>query len=469
MMKIKFLFTSCVVSLFFQICSVHAFLLDEKELDAFDQNCKIHYLTHKETNGWHIQTDTTYCPNGWLQGYANVTVMDAFNRPVEQLFGYFSRGYWTGKTQLNPVEIKRSSEEYGVQKATFEIGRDVTSDITYIGQMTTRKDGENGNYGPFEVCAPFRILAVTPHKALFRNPHATQVILDDAVKQTRMICTGEKRILFFASTVPEPKQEDIFFYADINLESGKTYIKRNRTSAEDPRANDAREPLLDEKKNNSDSAPVLNEKGVVHDTEGQLEALSEKEKAGVTLTSVEDETEKSDSDKTIKRKTETAVEQESSAKNETPDSFSQNEAKFVRTAFNSLEVSKGMSSDSAYDEVPQSNYISDGSQVIFEQQPEHREPAQMNLDALPHLKLACDVLMQPVFGTLIVHVDRVFPSGAEIDQPVKLSLKGERLSPGWGLISGYFWFNPDQDEKDAGVCQVTSFLPCFSENCLDIQ
>lgn len=413
------------------VVPAHAFLPDEAVLSTYDQKCKIRYLTDKNTKGWYVSVSSDNCPDGYLNGYADVTVYDAFSRPSEQIYGYFTDGYWTGETNLKKRSLKRSSEEYGVQKATFDIARDEASDITYIGQMTARRNARDV-YMPFEICDPFRILAVTPHTALFKNPHATQVILDDVVRQTREICPAEKRILFFSAPTDKPTPRDIVFYADINLETGKTYIKRNKALHPDT-AN--KTPM---KPDNDDLAVAADLKGAVGSPIDVAIRQEISDGAATVPATSEDGRDIND----LAREREVvpldALIDESIPQKTMP-----------------IKADKALTEDAVLPKVSSDAVLPTPS------------VSENGMDTLAHLWLMTQINQKPVFGTAIVHVDALNETGGSADLPAPLTLEGDHIVTGWGVVSGHFFFSTGPGAR--GIVRVTSFVPCATHECRDIQ
>lgn len=409
------------------IVPAHAFLLDEAILSTYDKKCQIRYLTDKNTKGWYISVSPDSCSEGYLNGYADVTVYDAFSRPSEQIYGYWTDGYWTGETNLKKRFLKRSSEEYGVQKATFEVAKDKASDITYIGQMTARRNARDV-YMPFEICDPFRILAVTPHTALFKNPHATQVILDDVVKQVREICPAEKRILFFSAQTDSPLPQDIVFYADINLETGKTYIKRNK--ALHPEATN---PKKLAKPDRDDLAVAADLKGAV----GSSVDVALRQEVSFGMSS---NLENSVLDGASGPVVELPMQKDISSLDTLIDATA---PQVEKTA----ETDQAVSAETSESTVSVSSTPANG------------------MDTVAHLRLMSQVNQKPVFGTAVVHVDTLNEIEGIVDLPMPLTLTGKAFVAGWGVVSGFF----DFDATGKGFVQVTSFLPCATHACRDIQ
>ena len=131
-----------------------------------------------------------------------------------------------GQTQLTADIVSARAENDNVYKVSFELPSDSGFDIRYICQMSTHK--QNGKtYGPFTFCAPFRILVQTEDFGLFKDKSLTTEIIDEVARHARRLCPSESTIQLFGATSENPKQDDIFFYADINLQTAQIDVKRN--------------------------------------------------------------------------------------------------------------------------------------------------------------------------------------------------------------------------------------------------
>lgn len=197
--------------------NAQAFLLEQHELKSKDGTCKIHYLSEKNTKGWHFVPEQTKCgEDGFLDGFHRITIYNAFLTPIEKLSGYFSKGYWTKDAWVTMPFLTRTSEELGVQKATYLMYRDELRGIDYMGQMTAQK-GPDGSYSAFNVCQPLKLLAVTTQIPTFANPRMRQVIFKEIEKQARRLCPITQEVHLFVSPVVAPEQSDIVFFSRINL------------------------------------------------------------------------------------------------------------------------------------------------------------------------------------------------------------------------------------------------------------
>lgn len=89
------------------------------------------------------------------------------------------------------------------------------------------------------------------------------------------------------------------------------------------------------------------------------------------------------------------------------------------------------------------------------------------LDKVPHLLLAGQVLQKPVLGAAIVHIKSSQGNTAVADAPAALSLVGEDLKEGWGIVSGTFTAPNVVNAK--GRVQVSSFVSCLQERCQELE
>ncbi|MDR2902173.1 MAG: hypothetical protein LBU87_03605 [Lactobacillales bacterium] len=447
-----------------------AFLLDEQVLETEDGKCKIRYLTAKNTQGWSIKVEPYTCPGGFLHGYADVTVYGPFSKPMEEIFGYFSNGYWTGDQPLDRALGDRSSEEYGVQKATFPLAKDTASDIQYIGQMTASKRTD-GTYDSFKICHPFRMLAITPNDALFKNPHATQIILEDALKQAREICPDETRVLFFASSKQKPQQPDIFFFADMNLETNKTYVKRNT---------DARPTLIEDEpalalpaSQPTPETPVAQPPMMQNINTSVPGPVSFPSYAEVPYAPV------LPSGMQMQPGTIYMIPQQpfvvASPPILPPVTYMMPAGQITAapTAEKEPETTENMDDWEPMDIPSNPENVSTApvrtsvpKSVLPKQKPAE---ALLKYDAAAHLKLLSRVLRQPVYGAAVIHVDAVdFNEAAHADFPLSLKLYGDKVSMGWGIAEGYFLFSEKPAAgKPEGQVRVAAFTSCRNPFCAD--
>lgn len=223
----KFAFLVCLSGVCIQTPAA-GYLLDEQIIQTQKKGCKIYYLTEKNIHGWHIETDREECgPDGFLSGYHNITVYNAFSKPVEKIYGYFSNGYWTGDALLTGISFKRFSEDFGIQKATFNIYTDTDNNISYIGQMTSKKT-PGGNYPAFKVCSPFRVLGVLSNPEELKNSHLLHTVFQTVERESRKFCPAEKEVQLFLSDSENPAEEDVFMYVKMDLKTHRHKIVRSK-------------------------------------------------------------------------------------------------------------------------------------------------------------------------------------------------------------------------------------------------
>ena len=226
MMKLKYILTICVCCSAYAIASAESFLLEEQIVPTVSTKCKIIYLTEKNTRGWRAQTDRDECDETqFLNGYHRITMLNGFGKPVENLYGYFSNGYWTGNAHVKDVVFNRFSDELGIQKATFPIYTDVKNKIRFIAQMSTQKTTA-GMYPAFKVCEPFRILGIVEDFSVLDKPQVLQSIFRTLEQETRRFCPTEKEVMLFFSQSEKPNQEDVKVFVNMDLVTHRHKILR---------------------------------------------------------------------------------------------------------------------------------------------------------------------------------------------------------------------------------------------------
>lgn len=372
-------------------------------------DCHFYYPTHKNTQGWYIQTTPTdMCRNGFVGAHGEVTIYNAFSKPVEQFYGFFNGGYWTGDVALSADVLFRRSEKDGSRKVFFTLPSEAGLDVQYIGQMTAKKQKDN-TYGPFSFCDPFRVLVQTTDFELFVNRDQTTELIDEVAKITRNLCPAEKQILLYGATRQDPKMQDIFFYAEIDLQTAQITIKRNDA---DKRAQNYEK---------------ITEDADVKNTADEVSAFAPDKTVVVepALIPVAD-----------KQKTPAVPEIES-----------------VPASVPSVVI--GDVPGDIITPVPKQTLDASDTQIM---------------DKVPHLLTIARLLKKPIYGTAVVEINRLNEAGGESDRPVKLKLNGVGLQSGWGVVSGDFEYKSGKKTDDlTGVVQVSSFVPCSDSFCKDIK
>ena len=196
-----------------------------------DGQCRFFYPTDKNTSGWYIETSSQeMCQNGVVNKQGQVTVYNAFGNPVEQIYGFFSGGYWTGDKELSAQVLSGYAENADTYKVAFELPSDTGFDIRYLSQMVSQKQKDT-TFGAFSFCHPFRILVQTGDYGLFQDESLTTEIIDDAARYAKVLCPTEQKIQLFGSSKERPSGDDVFFYADIDLKTAQIDVKRNDAAA----------------------------------------------------------------------------------------------------------------------------------------------------------------------------------------------------------------------------------------------
>ena len=212
----------------FGLCSVSAAALSpvrDEVLITTDRSCAVHFLTHDNTTGWYLTEVEGSCPNGVLEGAGLVTVRNAFGKTVGQLNGFFHQGYWMGHHEvfapLKTLLLKDETE----QTLVVDLGREERLDIKYLGKLTATRRSDN-TYGPFSGCRPTQVLAVTSQPDLFEDEAVQQELINSAINRAKNLCPDTEWIYFYASQSENPDNQEIIFFADINLESRKIKVRR---------------------------------------------------------------------------------------------------------------------------------------------------------------------------------------------------------------------------------------------------
>ena len=192
-----------------------------------DGQCHFFYPTDKNTHGWTIQTSSEHmCQNGTVNKHGQVTIYNAFGMPVEQIYGFFNGGYWTGDKELSATVISGYAENADTYKVAFELSSNTGFDIRYLSQMVAKKQKDT-TFGSFSYCGPFRVLVQTDDFGLFQDKSLITDIIDEVAQYAKKLCPSEHKIQLFGSTKERPSGDDVFFYADIDLKTAQIDVKRN--------------------------------------------------------------------------------------------------------------------------------------------------------------------------------------------------------------------------------------------------
>lgn len=500
-MKIKRILVAFIISIIgvFLSSDAIAYFLDEQILRTKDGKCQIHYLSEKNTRGWYFETGQNKCDtDGWLDGYHNITIYNAFLKPVEKLYGYFSKGYWTGDAWIETPLLTRSSEELGVQKATFYVANNADVQIDYIGQMVAKK-GKDGSYSKFNVCEPFRLLAVTKQIGRFENPRFLQLVFKDVEKNIRRFCPAEKNVMLFVSPVLEPDQSDIAFYADIDLEKHSSEIiwKEDthgyKTTKEVERVS---EKLTDTQNETADETDLKAIRHAVYQKIHQINPYIESAQPERIIIS-----EKSyqpdwafpvgnsskiqlGTDDSLDMNAETLNQiegwtgdiSEELNKNETGlEVVNSQTGRHVKYIFDELDTEKdddNLWKTKLYDNQGE-EIVSPKKQNVMLKEKQQSSIGQLlqNLKTEPaaHLLILSKIKKEAVLGRAVVHVSRPIDSLSAIaDVPFALTLRGKGLESGWYMVTGYFDGKTRvKHQKIRGKVRILKALACQTKFCRD--
>lgn len=89
------------------------------------------------------------------------------------------------------------------------------------------------------------------------------------------------------------------------------------------------------------------------------------------------------------------------------------------------------------------------------------------LDKVPHLLLSSRVLQKPILGAAVMRIKSVQGTSGTADEPSQLTLMGDGLQPGWGVVLGTF--TASKTLGIAGRVQVSSFVPCLQDRCQELE
>lgn len=493
----------------FCITNAHAYLLEEQTLKTPKNKCQIIYLTEKDTRGWHIKTEREECgKDKFLTGYHHITVYNAFKNPVEDLYGYFSNGYWTGNDYIRNVEFKRFSDELGIQKATFSFYVDNKNEIEYIGQMSTQKTNA-GTYPAFQVCEPFRVLGVVKDLQILDNPHILQTIFKTVEKETRRFCPTEKRVMLFLSDTENPQQTDIRLFVKMNLATHRHQIIR-------PKEEEIPTPQLIKTETGETVTRIAGSskgkrkelrKSVIHKkTQKQMQkqdAFLEEEFIEVMPEAETNETEvfdvevmeteeienvvESRSDKKeehfVENEPKTPLKSKKTIKEETPISdlttnTTLSTAEKAALYFNSanhqaIAPKQGYTEEEVH--IPQKKSLLQplAPAVIETVDVSVQEAGLIDLadkkQPLSHIALIAKVLEAPVLVQTAIHTGTMRIDGmGETTEPIRVETQGAYMPTDWYLVKGYFLpYTQTKKEKYTGIIQVLDSQKCATSFCQD--
>ena len=194
---------------------------DEIVLEDAHSGCRLRYLTAKNTRGWSMDVMGKACPDGWVDGRADIRVFDAFVRPQQTLSGSFTHGYWTGDDALNaPSQPQRLSSESGVQSLIYPL-ESGTPGLSLWGKADARL--ENGVYSAFQACRPAQVFILTSDMGNFIHVGRREKLFADVVKKMRPVCAALKKVVL--TGVRDKITDKAVFRGELDVMAGTSDIQ----------------------------------------------------------------------------------------------------------------------------------------------------------------------------------------------------------------------------------------------------
>ena len=484
-MKQAGLFLTLVLCLYSIPTNAESFLLDEQQLFTRKKGCYIHYLTEKNTNGWYIETNREECDqDGVLTGYHHITVYNAFSKPIEKLYGYFSNGYWTGDAFLKKVEFQRFSDELGVQKATFTLPYQNEQDhVRYMAQMSTQKTS-SGTYPAFHVCSPMRILGIVQDVKKLEDPHFLQRIFTHVEKQVRLMCPTDEKVMLFLSASDKPKQEDIAVFVQMNLKNRRHKIIRADELKAVPKPLQIKSEkgktvsVIVGQKNLSISQPLQESLSDANETkEIPFEALSV-DGISENIQTDSEHTRQSTSQATHEPVSEEKIKgvkdtEKSETDNEKSIPAEQRAAAYFKSSGDISDLNKQIDEEKFNIPLPQKSYL----QPIKKQKPLYSsddinfhtgvKDISQSVEPLSHIFLISQVLKMPVLAQAAIRIEQMsMDNTGFISYPLSADIEGAYITEGWYIVKGYFSAYPTKENHTAqGLIRIISTEKCTLPIC----
>jgi len=196
--------------------------LDEVVLHSADKKCAIRYLTVQEKDNRTIKTNRA-CPEGWVNGYASVTI-DAPNQQMQEILtGFFLDGYWVDRFPARGKLQDRTNPQENIQALTYILDTDKEDDITFLVQLRAERQEER-LYSAFQGCPIFRLLAVVKDQKLFQNDVFLERLAAKAFMYARRLCSQLETIVVFGATKLNARANDIVFQMQIDAQTKERTI-----------------------------------------------------------------------------------------------------------------------------------------------------------------------------------------------------------------------------------------------------
>lgn len=446
-----------------------------------DGKCRYYYFTPKNTQSWYIQASDGLCDDGIVDGQGVVTVYNAFSQPIEEIYGFFNEGFWTGDMPLSAPVLYQTVDSDSTQKVYFQIPNDTYYNFQLIGQMSSHKQ-KDGTYEAFKFCNPFRILLQTEESDLFTDDQKLIEIVDELVQKTRDYCPAEETLYFYASRLERPDLDDIFFFAEVDMRAARITIKRNappEKSPSDSLAPGMASPPIDPYAamqnysnsvakngmngnfdNNMQGAPV--QAGASSYMNGFQDAGNSNAAAQNTMPQVTTYAQ------TSKQETQTYID----LRNNSP---RRAQANRIKEAEDKKVIAKKDGAAETAVSAKQAGTDDKKSQHTDKTSSKNRRANENNqgeqgIDQVPHLLLSSKIMRKPVSGTAVVYIADATDEEGRSNKPNPLKLEGKGLTVGWAVISGDFDYQSTSNSgKLRGKVLVKSVVPCQSKQCRDIK
>ena len=193
------------------------------------QKCKIHYLSSTPKKMWYIKTDND-CPDGWVEGFANVQLFDLFDTEVMTISGFFKQGYWW--EQFTPLEnlVSYESLDEDTKTLSFLIDTDKPSNTQYLALFRSTKQKDRA-YSAFSMCQKEAyFLVVHPYAEDFKNSAFQGRIFKQLRQEAQILCPKIQHLIIFGSTFSQMPSNNCVFRADMDLTSGQTNLRYRQPS-----------------------------------------------------------------------------------------------------------------------------------------------------------------------------------------------------------------------------------------------
>lgn len=449
-----------------------------------DGKCRYYYFTPKNTQSWYIKTTDGLCDDGIVDGQGAVTVYNAFSQPIEEIYGFFNEGFWTGDMPLSAPVLYQTVETDSTQKVYFQIPNDTYYDFQLIGQMSSQKQ-KDGTYEAFKFCNPFRILLQTEESDLFTDDQKLIEIVDELVKKTRNYCPAEETLYFYASRLERPNPDDVFFFAEVDLRAARITIKRNAPPEKNP--SDSLIPNAQ----NVPLAPYGNGQSYPADTVGNIPnggfennmygaSVQTEASSHISGSQSAENTSGISQNKEMQENSyvQTAHSQDAQvyidSHDSSPKSVRANQANNAAgknaDAKKKNNAAQNVNNEKQTGDNDKDAVVEHAGKAFTDKHQTSENISKQGIDKVPHLLLAGKIMRKPVQGTAIVYISDVSDNTGRSNKPNPLKLEGKDLTVGWAVISGDFEYQSTSNSgKLRGKVHVNSVAPCQSNQCRDIK